>query len=139
MIRKIINEEKPVINIAGLNLDKEGKPIFCFGFITSFVKNYKDEKRRVVTERIVEVVFPLEGTEQLSMIRATFISGQMCQPKVENFIIKKNDVLSKIKTRFIPLEFEDGQSYLESFCFDSGITEALDWYVIEFTKSKGIL
>ena len=139
MIRKIINEEKPVINITGLNLDKEGKPIFCFGFITSFVKNYKDEKRRVVAERIVEVVFPLEGTEQLSMMRATFISGQMCQPKVENFIINKNDVLSKIKTKFTPLEFEDGQSYLESFCFDSGITEAFDWYAIEFIKSKGIL
>lgn len=139
MIRKIINEEKPVINITGLNLDKEGKPIFCFGFITSFVKNYKDKKRRVVTERIVEVAFPIEGTEQLSMIRATFISGQMNQPKVENFITKKNDVLNKIKTRFTPLELEDGQSYLESFCFDSGITEALDWYITEFTKSKGIL
>lgn len=139
MIRKIINEEKPVINITGLNLDKEGKPTFCFGFITSFVKSYKDKKRKVVTERIVEVAFPIEGTEQLSMIRATFISGQMNQPKVENFITKKNDVLNKIKTRFTPLEFEDGQSYLESFCFDSGITEALDWYITEFTKSKGIL
>jgi hypothetical protein len=137
MIKKIINEEKPVINITGLNLNGNGKSNFCFGFITSFVEKDKNEKLKIVTERIIEVIFPLENTENLSMIRAFFKKGEMNQPKVEAFVLQKNDILSKIKAK--PSYFNDGQTYLESFCFDNGVAEALDWYNSEFTKSKGIL